>query len=85
MDADQLTTTAQITHLPGSTVVDLGPHERMTPEQALSSASREAWENVLICGFHVDSGEIIVRSSHMTREFALWIIEHAKLHAMDRL
>ncbi len=66
-------------------IVDLGPHERMTVDEALASAAREPWENVLIIGFHVDDGSLVVRSSHMSREFALWIIEHAKLHIMDRL
>lgn len=66
-------------------VVDLGPHERMTPAEALATASREEWDNVFICGFHADSGELVIRSSHMSREFALWIVEHAKLHVMDRL
>jgi hypothetical protein len=60
--------------------IELGPHERMTPEQALAIASREEWTDVIICGFHKDSGEeIVVRSSHVTREFALWILEHARL------
>lgn len=66
-------------------VIDLGPHERMTPEQVLAYAAREEWEHVVICGFHKDGETISVRSSHMTREFALWIVEHTKLHVMDRL
>lgn len=66
-------------------VVELGPHARMTPEEALAEASREPWENVMIVGFHKDHGPIVVRSSHMTREVALWIIEHAKLHVLDQL
>lgn len=66
-------------------VVDLGPHERMTPEQTLAQVTREPWENVIVIGFHKDGESIVVRSSHMTREFALWTMEHAKLHIMDRL
>ena len=66
-------------------VVDLGPHERMTPEQALAQAARENWRDVIICGFHKDDETIVVRSSNVTREFALWIMEHAKLHILDRL
>lgn len=66
-------------------IIDLGPHERMTPGQALEVAAREDWEHVIICGFHVDDGRVVLRSSHVSREFALWIIEHAKLHVMDRL
>jgi hypothetical protein len=66
-------------------VVSLPTHNRMTPQEALALSSREQWENVLICGFHVDNGELIIRSSHMTREFALWITEHLKLHVLGRL
>jgi hypothetical protein len=66
-------------------VIDLGPHERMSPEQALASASREKWEDLIICGFHEGSDDFTVRSSHMSREFCLWIAEHLKLHAMNRL
>lgn len=66
-------------------IIDLGPHERMTPEQALAAAAREPWENVIVCGFHKDGEEIVVRSSHISREFALWIAEHLKLHIMGRL
>ena len=66
-------------------IIRLGPHERMTPTEAFAACSQEEWSNVLICGFHEDDGDIVVRSSHMSREFALWIIEHAKLHVMGRL
>jgi hypothetical protein len=66
-------------------VVDLGPHQRMMPDEALAQAAREDWSHVVICGFHVDDEKIVVRSSHMSREFALWIAEFAKLHIMDRL
>lgn len=66
-------------------VVDLGPHERMTPEQALAIAAREDWESIIICGFHKDDGELVVRSSHISREFSLWIAEHLKLWVLGRL
>mgnify|MGYP001617988757 CR=1 FL=1 len=66
-------------------VVHLGPHERMTPEQALAVASQEEWDDVIVCGFHKDDSSLVLRSSHMTREFGLWIIEHVKLKIMDRL
>ena len=64
-------------------IIRLGPHERMTTEQALAASADEAWDDVIVCGFQ--DGKLFVRSSHMTREFALWIIEHTKLHVMDRL
>ena len=66
-------------------VVDLGAHSNMTPEEALTVAARRPWEKVMVIGFTEDSESIVVISSHMIRESALWIIEHAKLHAMDRL
>lgn len=66
-------------------VIELGPHERMTPDEALAAASREEWEDVIIVGFHKDDGSLAVRSSHMSREFSLWIAEHLKLYAMNRL
>ena len=67
------------------TVVDLGPHERMTPEQVLAYAAREKWDKVIICGFHEDGEELVVRSSHISREFSLWIAEHLKLYVLGRL
>lgn len=66
-------------------IVELGPHTRMSVEEVFAVAAREPWETVMVIGFHKDEGDLKVRSSHMSREQALWIIEHAKLHAMDRL
>lgn len=66
-------------------IVELGPHDHMTVEQAFASAMREPWEKVIICGFHEDSGALVVRSSHISREFSLWIAEHLKLHILGRL
>ena len=59
-------------------IVKLGPHQRMTPEETLASAAQFQWERIIICGYHADNGELVVQSSHMTRECALWIIEWAK-------
>ena len=66
----------------GQKVVRLGPHNRMTPEEALAEVSAEEWDEVLIVGFHKGDDEISVRTSHMTRELALWLVEHAKLHVL---
>lgn len=65
-------------------IVHLGPHERMTTDEVFAASAREPWDDVMVIGFHKD-GSLAVRSSHMSREFALWIVEHAKLHIMDRL
>jgi hypothetical protein len=67
-------------------IVNLGPHDRMTPQELFTVVQREPWEKVIVVGFHEGGdGSLVMRSSHMSREFALWIIEHAKLHVLDRL
>lgn len=66
-------------------VVYLGPHQRMTPEEALAAAMQQNWTEVIICGFVQGNNELVEMSSHMSRETALWIAEHTKLHVMGRL
>lgn len=66
-------------------IVDLGAHINMTPTEALAVAGRKDWRKVMIIGFVEGSEGLVSLSSHMTRESALWIIEHAKLYIMDRL
>lgn len=66
-------------------VVDLGAHENMTVPEALAVATRKPWENVIVLGYAEGSNGLVVVSSHMPRETALWLIEHAKLHVLDRL
>lgn len=63
-------------------VISLGAHERMTPEEALAVSSRENWDHILIIGFQDGEEHLSIRSSAMTREFANWIIDHAKRHAL---
>lgn len=63
-------------------VTHLGPHSRMTPEQCLAACGAEQWDMVVVVGFQPGRTSVDVRSSKMTREEALWVIEHAKLHAM---
>ena len=70
---------------PAHNIIELGPHDKMTPDEALAYARREPWERVIVVGFHDDHGGLVVRSSHMSREQALWIAESLKLHAMDML
>ena len=66
-------------------VVELGPHTKMTPEQALAYSAREDWESVVIVGFHKDNEQLMVRSSALSREACLWIAEHLKMHVLDLL
>jgi hypothetical protein len=63
-------------------VVRLAPHEKMRPVEALACSSAEEWEAVIICGYHPGDDGLIVRSSAMTREQALWIIEHCRAHVL---
>lgn len=64
-------------------IIELGPHENMSPEQALGVAAREKWEKVLIVGYHSENDCLMVRSSHMSRETALWLAEHMRLYALN--
>lgn len=67
-----------------SKLIELGPHSKMTPHEALAFCQREEWSHVLIIGFHATGeGSLIMRSSHVSREFANWILDHAKLKIMD--
>lgn len=61
-----------------SEVIELGPHDNMTPEEALLLTAREKPKKVLILYFDED-GQFGTRSSAMTRETALWLIELARL------
>lgn len=70
---------------PEPKVIELGAHSNLTAEQVLAVASREEWIDVIICGYHKDNGALVVRSSKMSRQDCLWIMEHTKLHAMGRL
>jgi len=63
-------------------IVDLGPHNNMKPEECFAVCAREEWSDVLVLGFQDDADGVVIRSSHLTREFALWIIEHAKQKIM---
>lgn len=60
----------------------LAPHVNMTPKEALSYALKEDWEDVIIIGYHKDRDGLVSRSSNMSRQEALWIIEFAKRQAM---
>ena len=66
-------------------IVSLGAHDRMTPEETLALVSREQWDSVLVCGFHSGSTALVIRSSAMSREEALWLVEHTKLAVLDKL
>ena len=56
-------------------------HSRMTVEQALGSLSHLELTKVLIVGYTLENN-LVIRSSNMPRETALWLLEKAKLHAL---
>lgn len=62
------------------TVIALPASTNFKPEQALQSALQLDMSDVLVIGY-VD-GELVTRSSHMTRAEALWLIEKAKQWVM---
>lgn len=54
----------------------------MTPEQALNSALQIPLTEVLIIGYD-ENHELVIRSSRMLRKDTLWLLEAAKLYAME--
>ena len=64
-------------------VIALPASTNFKPEQALHSALSfgEDLTDVLVIGY--ESGDLIIRSSHMTRAEALFLLEKAKQWAMS--
>lgn len=62
-------------------VIQLNAHENMTPSECLSYAARNAddYQDVIIIGVDQD-GRVMMNSSHMTREFAVFVL----LEALDK-
>jgi len=56
----------------------------LNAEEALESARKLDWKDVIIIGYGED-GHFMQRSSRLTRQEALWIIEWAKLSVMDQV
>lgn len=65
-----------------ASVIQLTAHENMTPEECLAYASRNAvdYDDVIVVGVAKDGGHVMLNSSHMTREFAVFIL----LEALDQ-
>lgn len=57
----------------------------MTPQQALLSAlefaDQDNLQEVLVVGYDGD-GDLLIRSSRMTRRDALWLAEQLRQHAL---
>jgi len=62
-------------------VIGLDLHERMTPKEATGAAARQEWEKVMVLGWQ--DGRLVVVPSAMTREEALFLLEHAKLYVLE--
>ncbi len=67
----------------GAKIVELGPHENMSPLDALRVVEREVANGeisgVLIIAEGSD-GDLVLRSSHLSREWALWMAMWAVDH-----
>lgn len=62
-------------------VISLPASDSFQPEQALASAASLGLTDVLVVGYDAD-GVLAVRSSHMSRAEALFLLEQAKQWAM---
>lgn len=67
-------------------VVNFPVSSNLSVEQVLAAVTKEQkdFSQVLIIAIDADE-EIIVRSSHMTRQDALWLVESGRLHALGLL
>lgn len=61
-------------------ISQLPAHERMTVEEALTLCARQHadFSDVMILAY--SDNELVVRSSHMSRRDANWMIDAAKRH-----
>jgi len=62
-------------------VIALPASTNFKPDQALHSALGERLADVLVIGYNAE-GVLVVRSSHMTRAEALFLLEQGKDWAM---
>ena len=68
----------------GANIEYLPASSSFNPDQALASAAQLNPQGVLVVGYDED-GHFFIRSSSMTREQGLWLIEWAKMHALGLL
>ena len=62
-------------------ILSLPASVNFNPQQALDSAKKFNFSDVMIIGY--EDGDLVIRSSRLSRAEALWLLECAKLHAMD--
>lgn len=63
-------------------VLRLPASSTMTVDQALDSAKAMALVDVLVGGYDA-GGDLVIRSSRMTRSDALWLAERLRMWALD--
>lgn len=63
----------------------LNPHENMSVGECLSYASleQEDFQDVIVLAYD-QTGELIVRSSHMSRKDAVWMLLEALDHSRGK-
>lgn len=59
----------------GDKLIELPPHENMTPEECLTRAARRAdtFTDVIVIGYDANE-EFCMTSSHMARKDVLWLM-----------
>lgn len=62
--------------------IDTLVNDNMSPEQVLRSSIDEGLNDVIVVGYNSE-GEIFVRSSKMSRQEALWIVEQLRIYVLD--
>lgn len=70
----------------GDVVHAFGAHERMSVDECLEFCRRNAaeYQDVIVIGYNHDN-DLVVRSSHMSRECANFMLDFAKMHALKML
>lgn len=66
-------------------VIQLGAHSKMTVEECLDYCclEKDKYQSVMVLSFDED-GDLLVRSSHMSRKDALWMLMEAVDHARGK-
>ena len=56
-------------------IIQLGPHENMTPQECLALCKRASsdYTEVIVIGYDL-AGDFVSRSSAMSRKDALWLL-----------
>jgi hypothetical protein len=65
-----------------SNVYGLPATTTFSVEQALASAGQLELSSVLVIG-HDKDGDLLIRSSRMSREGALWLVEKARAYVLS--